>query len=141
MQATGRIEHQDVIALQLGRHRSTIGRELQRNCGERGYRPKQAQQLSGQRRQEKAKLRLSEEIWYIVNDLLREDWSPEQISGWLSATKNLQVSHERIYQHIAHGQIGVRNAHLVQVSNACSHVPDGPDCSLWGQHAAMLLPQ
>ncbi|TAA73958.1 MAG: Helix-turn-helix domain-containing protein, partial [Candidatus Electronema aureum] len=42
------------IALQLGRHRSTIGRELQRNCGERGYRPKQAQQLSGQRRQEKA---------------------------------------------------------------------------------------
>lgn len=90
------------IALQLGRHRSTIDRELQRNCGERGYRPKQAQQLSGQRRQKKAKLRISEEIWPIVNDLLCEDWSPEQISGWLSATKNLQVSHERIYQHVAH---------------------------------------
>lgn len=90
------------IALQLGRHRSTIGRELQRNCGERGYRPKQAQQLSIQRRQEKAERRISEEIWPIVNDLLCEDWSPEQISGWLSATKNLQVSHERIYQHIAH---------------------------------------
>lgn len=90
------------IALQLGRHRSTIGRELQRNSGERGYRPKQAQQQSIQRRQEKAKSRLSKEIWHIVNDLLREDWSPEQISGWLSATKNLQVSHERIYQHVAH---------------------------------------
>ena len=90
------------IALQLGRHRSTIGRELQRNCGERGYRPAQAQQLAGQRRQKKAELRISEEIWHIVNDLLCEDWSPEQISGWLSATKNLQVSHERIYQHIAH---------------------------------------
>lgn len=90
------------IALQLGRHRSTIGRELQRNCGERGYRPKQAQQLSIQRRQEKAERRISEEIWPIVNDLLCEDWSPEQISGWLSATKNLQVSHERIYQHVAH---------------------------------------
>ncbi|CAK8724459.1 Transposase IS30-like HTH domain-containing protein [Candidatus Electronema aureum] len=58
------------IALQLGRHRSTIDRELQRNSGERGYRPKQAQQLSGQRRQEKAKSRLSKEIWHIVNDLL-----------------------------------------------------------------------
>ncbi|CAK8716019.1 MAG: Helix-turn-helix domain-containing protein [Candidatus Electronema aureum] len=89
------------IALQLGRHRSTIGRELQRNCGERGW-PQQAQQLSGQRRQEKAKLKISEEIWHIVNDLLCEDWSPEHISGWLSATKNLQVSHERIYQHVAH---------------------------------------
>lgn len=95
--------HQNAaIALQLGRHRSTIGRELRRNCGKQGYRPKQAEQLASQRRKEKSKPRLSKEIWHIVNDLLREDWSPEQISAWLAVNKNLQISHERIYQHIAH---------------------------------------
>ena len=34
------------IAELLGRHRSTIYRELERNMGQRGYRPKQAQRLA-----------------------------------------------------------------------------------------------
>ena len=107
--------HQNAaIALQLGRHRSTIGRELQRNCDKHGYRPKQAEQLAAQRRKEKSQPRLAEEIWPIVNDFLREDWSPEQISGWLAANSNLQISHERIYQHIAHDkrQGGTLHLHL-----------------------------
>jgi len=32
--------------------------------------------------------------------LIREDWSPEQISGWLLSTRQLAVSTEWIYQHI-----------------------------------------
>ena len=31
---------------------------------------------------------------------MRQDWSPEQVSGWLLKEKRLQVSHERIYQYI-----------------------------------------
>ena len=89
------------IALQLSRHPSTIYRELRRNRGLRGYRPRQAQQMADNRRREKANLRISEEIWTVVNTLLLKDWSPEQISGWLAAERNVRISHERIYQHIA----------------------------------------
>lgn len=90
-----------VTGMQLERHRSTISRELRRNSGLRGYRPKQARQTAENRRREKATLKISKEVLEVVSDLLREDWSPEQISGRLTAEKNLQISHERIYQHIA----------------------------------------
>ncbi len=43
------------IALQLSRHPSTIYRELRRNRGLRGYRPRQAQQMADNRRREKVK--------------------------------------------------------------------------------------
>jgi transposase, IS30 family len=32
--------------------------------------------------------------------LREEQWSPEQISGWMLATQETSVSHECIYQHI-----------------------------------------
>ena len=32
--------------------------------------------------------------------MLLEDWSPEQISGWLTREEGVSVSHERIYQHV-----------------------------------------
>ena len=35
-----------------------------------------------------------------MEQLLREDWSPEQISGWLTREEGVSVSHERIYQHV-----------------------------------------
>ena len=38
------------IAELMGRHRSTIGRELTRNTGRRGYRPQQAQRSADARR-------------------------------------------------------------------------------------------
>jgi IS30 family transposase len=36
----------------------------------------------------------------LVEQLLRQDWSPEQVSGWLAKEKRIRVSHERIYQYI-----------------------------------------
>jgi IS30 family transposase len=35
-----------------------------------------------------------------VDALLRQDWSPEQVSGWLKTQEHKSVSHEWIYQHI-----------------------------------------
>jgi IS30 family transposase len=84
------------IALQLSRHPATIYRELRRNRGLRGYRPRQAQQMAETRRREKAKPKIPEETYDIINDLIEKDWSPEQISGWLAAEKNMRISHERI---------------------------------------------
>jgi IS30 family transposase len=80
-------------------HRSTISRELRRNTGERGYRPKQAHEKAIGRRA-KAKPRITATTWKVVEEKLREDWSPEQVSGWLKNRKGMQISHEWIYQHI-----------------------------------------
>lgn len=91
---------QTEIAMVLKRHKSTISREIRRNSGLRGYRPKQAQRLADERRQTRVKPRISTSSWSTVERLLREDWSPEQISLWLKEESNVAISHEWIYQFI-----------------------------------------
>jgi IS30 family transposase len=92
-------QSQTEIAKMIGKHKSTISREVGRNQGQRGYRPKQAQQMSMNRRK-KAKPRIQEATWSLIESKLQEDWSPEQISDWLRRNTDIQVSHERIYQYI-----------------------------------------
>jgi len=89
------------IAKTIGVHRSTVSREIRRNRGKRGYRPKQAQRLT-QERQNKAKARIMSEEWKWIGKLIRLDWSPEQISDYCRNEQVLQISHEWIYQHIYH---------------------------------------
>lgn len=91
----------------LGRHKSTISHEIRRNTGLRGYRPKQAQRLTNERRQSKVRKRISGDTWLVVEQLINLDWSPEQISLWLKSFCAISISHEWIYQFIlqdkAHG--------------------------------------
>lgn len=92
---------QKQIALDLGVHPSTISRELRRNTGERGYRPRQAHAKAVARHQERARRpRISVQEWALVEEQVREEWSPQQVSRRLSAEGYAQVSHESIYQHI-----------------------------------------
>ena len=92
--------NQSEIAVIMGRDKSTISRELRRNRGLRGYRPKQAQQLADGRQQNRPRQRVTDETWSLVKELMRQDWSPEQISGWLNREWGLSVSHEWIYQYV-----------------------------------------
>ena len=92
--------NQTQIAMMLERHKSTIRREITRNTGMRGYRPKQAQHLADERRASKVRPRINLIVWKDVRKLIVEDWSPEQISLWLSVEKGISVSHEWIYQYI-----------------------------------------
>lgn len=94
--------NQSEIAQLIGVHKSTISRELHRNKGLRGYRPKQAQRFAYFRRVQKVKKLISTNTWTLVQKLINKDWSPEQISGWLKQEKNIAISHERIYQYILH---------------------------------------
>jgi IS30 family transposase len=87
------------IADVVGVHKSSISRELKRNRGQRGYRPQQAQELAAQRRS-KAVARITVAVWTTVARLLRQKWSPEQISGRLKKGQGIRISHEWIYQHI-----------------------------------------
>lgn len=92
---------QNKIAAEISVHPSTVGRELRRNTGKRGYRPKQAHHKAEERQQAKAKRRILPQTWALVESYLREQqWSPEQISGYLKLDNFAQVSAERIYQHI-----------------------------------------
>jgi transposase, IS30 family len=90
---------QTEIAETVGVHKATISRELGRNTGQRGYRPRQAQQLS-QVRRKKGQPRIAASTWQVVEEKLQEDWSPEQVSGWLLKNKTVHISHEWIYQHV-----------------------------------------
>jgi len=88
------------IASEIGVHPSTISRELSRNRGGRGYRPKQADQMARARKLKHITTRIEPQTWKLIEHYLCQDWSPEQVAGWLFLQQRVQVSHERIYQHI-----------------------------------------
>jgi len=90
---------QTKIAETVEVHKSTISCEVSRNQGQRGYRPKQAHHKALKRRN-KAKPRISQAEWQIIDDRLKVDWSPEQISNRLKQLYGIQVSHEWIYHHV-----------------------------------------
>ena len=91
---------QTEIAQIIGVHKSTVSREIHRNSGLRGYRPKQAHSFAIQRKLHKAKQRITTQTWETINTLIKQEWSPEQISGWLKSEKHMSVSPEWIYQYI-----------------------------------------
>jgi len=80
---------------------STISRELKRNRGKKGYRPKQAQIKADNRKKQAVKaLKMTPDLILLIEARIRLDWSPEQVSGQLEAELGILISHERIYQHI-----------------------------------------
>ena len=78
------------ISRVLGRHKSTIYRELKRNLGKRGYRAVQAHQFAVERHMSRDRRRISLEDWQLIESLIRQDWSPEQISLWLKKKNQSQ---------------------------------------------------
>lgn len=88
------------IARRLGCHKSTISRELKRNTGLRGYRPKQAHAKAKERKANNT-YHLSEFAWSYIKHLLSKYYSPEQITGRLKVLGWTDVPcHETIYQYI-----------------------------------------
>jgi transposase, IS30 family len=92
--------NQSRIAVLIGCHKSTISRELRRNCGQKGYRPYQADELAYDRQCDAYRSRITWETWQQVERLLRQEWSPEQIAGRLKLEQQPTVSHECIYLYI-----------------------------------------
>lgn len=91
------------IANIIGVHRSTISREIRRNRDKRNgvYKPELAhakyKHRIGSRRHF---VRFTDDLKLQVDILLRKDYSPEQVTGFMR-TKGLEtVSHETIYQYV-----------------------------------------
>jgi len=92
---------QKEIAGYLERSPSTISRELHRNKGLKGYRPKQAQRLASSRRSQAHKARkLTEQVLDWIERLIRQDLSPQQVVDYLKRNKKISLHHETIYQLI-----------------------------------------
>lgn len=91
------------IARCLGRHRSSISREIRRNAtaADGAYRPFTASERTrGRRSRSRRNTRFTPQQWQHVHHGLRRQWSPEQIAGRLRRDATWTISHETIYAHI-----------------------------------------
>lgn len=90
------------IARYLGRHPSSIYREIRRNsCRDGWYRPSKASRRTrGRRSRSRRNKQFTALDYEIVEGLLSEKWSPEQISGYLKINDVFLISHETIYRYI-----------------------------------------
>jgi transposase, IS30 family len=91
------------IARALQRSPSTICRELERNKKliDGKYRADLAHSYATtRRRRQRRGFHLAPHLWEDVVTLLKQDWSPEQISNYLRMNGSFTVSHETIYQYI-----------------------------------------
>ena len=94
------------IARHLQRAPSTISREIGRAGGIRRYRAVSADERAWwrARRPKRCLLASHEVLRQMVTAKLLIDWSPQQISGWLSTAypddESMRVSHETIYRSL-----------------------------------------
>ena len=96
------------ISRELGRHRVTIFREIDRNSGKSGYRAfsasRRAQESAGSRRRGKTRLGKDKQLCTYVLQRLRQQWSPREISKRLKKeyplNMEMRISHEAIYRYI-----------------------------------------
>jgi IS30 family transposase len=94
------------IAGRLHRAPSSISREVARHGGRHRYRAARAEERAWDRarRPKPCKLAAVPRLCELVAGKLGDDWSPEQISGWLARTypgeQDLQVSTETIYRSL-----------------------------------------
>ena len=99
----------DDVAAALGRHRSTIYREIKRNHFRdraapflNGYYAQVAQRRTAKRRARLRKMARCAPLRVAVIDRLRVGWSPEQIAGRLAVEPEAvgRISHEAIYRFV-----------------------------------------
>jgi IS30 family transposase len=96
-------ESMRAIARRLVRAPSTISREVARGGGRTRYRAATADRRAWEaaRRPQTCKLALNRALRDLVAAKLAQDWSPQQIAGWLKVEHpdepDMRVSHETIY--------------------------------------------
>ncbi len=95
-----------IIAQGLRRPPSTVSREVARHGGRPLYRASEADQLAWQSalRPKPCLLATHSHLRELVAGKLMQDWSPQQIAGWLKMEypnkESLRVSHETIYRSL-----------------------------------------
>jgi len=89
------------IAKYLKRHKTSIYRELSKRNESGEYEYNYAQKLTSANMGRRGHHKVEEEtIRFIEEKIINEQWSPEQISGWLKLKYGIHISHTWIYQHV-----------------------------------------
>jgi IS30 family transposase len=94
------------IARRLGRAASSVSREIARHGGRHSYRACVADARAWQRacRPKACRLAAHARLRAVVAEKLSEEWSPQQIAGWLAGAfasdESMRVSHETIYRSL-----------------------------------------
>ena len=108
------------ISRTLGRPVSTVSREVKRHGGRARYRGAvaDAQAWVNAERPKRCLLAEDEVLRDVVAEKLNDDWSPEQIAGWLRTNPEgmggRRVSHETIYRSLFVQARGVLKQELTQ---------------------------
>ena len=90
----------NAIARQIKRDKGTVSREVARNSGGRGYRPKQAQEKADERAKRPGARRLTGEVKADIAGKMALGWTPGMISGRARLEGRPRVCKETVYGHI-----------------------------------------
>jgi IS30 family transposase len=88
------------MARRLSRNPGSISREIGRNTGLRGYRPKQAHEKANAQAKRAGPRRFTDEVRTEAEARLKEGWTPAIISGRARREGRPWVCAETIYQHV-----------------------------------------
>ncbi len=106
------------IAEQLGFHRSTIYREIERHSNRLGYTPFLMERKLASSRRRRLKLDSNRPLRDYIFKKLQLSWSPEQIAGRLKLEHNGKsvICHETIYAYL-YSDYGIRNRYYLYLRN------------------------
>ena len=134
------------LARQLGRNPSTISREISRNGGSKDYRAAAADQRAWRQaeRPKQCVLARNERLRTAVADRLQHQWSPQQISGWLSQVHHnepaMQISHETIYRSLFIQARGLLKKELIAHLRGGRAIRRGKTSTLKGKVGGLVDP-
>ncbi|WP_093734178.1 IS30 family transposase [Sulfitobacter litoralis] len=136
---------QQRIASVLGRSASTISREITRNDGRQAYRAAKAEERAMQSalRPKPCFLSTHSALRAMVAQKLQEQWSPQQIAGWLKITfdgdETMHVSHETIYKSLFIQARGVLKKELMAHLRSRRIMRRGKTASTAGQTRGQII--
>jgi len=134
-----------VIAQGLRRACSTVSREVARHGGRAQYRASEADQQAWESalRPKPCRLATHSKLQELVASKLMQDWSPEQISGWLKMeypnNESLRVSHETIYRSLFIQARGALKQELIQHLRSKRRIRRSRHASLHGHSRGQII--
>jgi len=133
------------IAERLGRAPSTISREVSRNHGRNKYRAAAADEQAWRQstRPKSCLLAGNRSLQMVVAEKLNDNWSPQQISGWLKIEYlndgAMRVSHETIYKSLFVQARGVLKKELISRLRTRRLMRRGKTSSSHGQPRGQIV--
>jgi IS30 family transposase len=134
-----------LIASRLSRSPSTVSREIARNGGRQKYRAARADDraFSNARRPKALLLAENRQLQKLVARKLYDDWSPEQIAGWLrekyGARSKMRISHETIYRSLYQQSRGILHRELLNQLRTKRRMRKGKKSTTTGQSRGQII--